>query len=160
MVYILLLRIRTMISEEVEQMKDQITETSINPQDSEQSGKDGFTLVETIIAMVILAVGLGACALTFNMALLSVSNNQNRMAALHFARDELEQLRTLPFTHAALAPGVTYTISDNSYTGSYTVTTVNADLINISLSISWDNAMGGGMASTEVLTTSLARPLH
>ena len=120
--------------------------------------KEGFTLVETMIALVILAVGLGACAITFNMAMMSVRNNQNRMSALHFAREELERLRTLSFTDGALALG-NHDITNTEYLGSYAVTSVNPDLVNISLSIQWDNAMRGSTV-TEVLTTSIARPLH
>ena len=58
--------------------------------------KDGFTILEAVIASMALAIYLGAFILTFSMGMRMVNTASNQIAALHTARDALESLRTNP----------------------------------------------------------------
>ncbi|MCS7048717.1 MAG: type II secretion system GspH family protein [Verrucomicrobiae bacterium] len=118
----------------------------------------GFTLVEVVMAVAILGFVLGACLLSFSMAMRSVGTARNEMMALHHARFELERLRTFAFTNAALNAG-TYSISNANYTGNYTVTSVDTHTKDITVRIFYRNHIRGG-TSTNVLTTSMVRVLH
>ena len=119
---------------------------------------EGFTLVETVIAVVILGLALGVAAMTFNMAMRTVATSRNRMNGMHFARQEVERLRTFAFDDQALAAG-DHAINRGAYVGAYTVTTVNSDLKDITLGVDWYNSMSNGV-SAAVLTTYLAKALH
>ena len=55
----------------------------------------GFTLVEAVFSVMVLGIALGACVLSFSMAMKVSDASRNQMFALHAARNELEYLRTL-----------------------------------------------------------------
>ena len=123
-----------------------------------QRTDEGFTLVEAVIAIVVLAVGMGACALTFNMAMRSVSTNRSKMSAVHLARNEMEVLRTQGWDDPALTIG-SHVITNDLYSGQYVVAGVNDDVRNVTLSIDWAHFMTNGNAAA-TLTTSLAKQLR
>jgi len=118
----------------------------------------GFTLVESVMAVMILGIALGACVLSFSMAMRSVSTAGNQMAALHAARDEVEILRTNSFSSANLTNG-TSRLFTNALVGSYSVTSVDSCTKNITVSVWYLNRIHRGY-STNTLTTSLSSTLH
>src|SRR5579863_2939036 len=59
--------------------------------------EDGFTLVELLIAMMILAVVLTAIAPAFYGALRSTANTSQRSVADGLAVAAVEQIRSLPY---------------------------------------------------------------
>ncbi len=61
------------------------------------TGKSGFTLVEMLIGMTILAVGLLATASMFSTGYTTVSSGGKTTMALTAARQMLEDMRSLPF---------------------------------------------------------------
>jgi prepilin-type N-terminal cleavage/methylation domain-containing protein len=127
------------------------------------NSNDGFTLVESVLAVMILGIALGACVLSFSMAMKSVSTASNQMAALHYARHQLEALRTNSFSATALNAG-TYTIPTNSTIygnlyGSYTVSNANSATKDITMRVIYPNRIRGGV-STNAVTTSMVSTLH
>lgn len=67
------------------------------------SDEAGFTLLETTIAMVLLAiVGLGIASCFF-FAAQNNSSARDRELAMAVAQQQMEQYRSLPFTDAGLA---------------------------------------------------------
>ena len=65
-----------------------------------ETGEQGFTLLETVIAMVLmLIVALGAASL-FSFSVYNNSGGSDRAVALATAQQALEILRTAPFTSA------------------------------------------------------------
>jgi Tfp pilus assembly protein PilV len=77
----------------------------------------GFTLVETTIAMLIMMIaGLGVVSL-FVYSIRYNSGGNDRAVAISIAQQQLEQLRSVPFTDSTL--NVT-----NSVTANYAVATV------------------------------------
>jgi type II secretory pathway pseudopilin PulG len=70
-----------------------------------ERGEEGFTLVEALVAIVILVFGLIAIT---NLMLVAASSNSvanQATAAATIASQRLEQLKALPFLSAGLAPG-------------------------------------------------------
>lgn len=120
--------------------------------------KDGFTLVETMMAVTILGIALGACVLSFSMAMRTVNTAGNQMAALHAARDQLERLRTSSFSDSALNVGGPYQFT-NTFSGNYTVASVDSSTKNVTVNVWYLNRIHRGY-STNTLTTSLVSTLH
>jgi prepilin-type N-terminal cleavage/methylation domain-containing protein len=91
----------------------------------------GFTLLETTVAMVLMAiVGLGIAGL-FAYAASSTSNAADREMASAVAQQQMEQLRSLAFTDSSLAAtsstGVNTTVTRLGRT--YSVNTIIADSV-------------------------------
>jgi len=106
--------------------------------------KNGFTLIEVLIGMVILAVGLLAIA---GMQISSVKSNSfssNLTRASILAQDRLEGLRYLSTDHADLGAGAhdDGAIGDTLFTRQYTVTVVpGTTMLNITVTVNWtDNS--------------------
>jgi prepilin-type N-terminal cleavage/methylation domain-containing protein len=118
----------------------------------------GFTLAETVIAVLILGIALGACVLSFSMAMRTVGTAGTQMAALHIARDQLETLRTYSFSNSVLNAG-TYAFTNSSFIGSYTISNVNSATKNITVNVPYINRIRRGY-STNTLVTSVTSTLH
>ena len=108
--------------------------------------RNGFTLIEVLVGLVILVVGLLAIA---GMLLTSVKGNyfSNHLTqASYIAQDRLEYLKTLPITHASLTPGThtsqpeagSVTSSGQVFSRSYTVV-VNGHLRTITYTVTWND---------------------
>jgi type II secretory pathway pseudopilin PulG len=119
---------------------------------------DGFTLVESVLSAMILGIALGACILSFSMAMRAVNTAGNQMAALHVARDAMESLRTNSFTSSALSAG-SHTFSNAYFTAPYTVTSVDACNKTVAVSVPYLNRIHRG-SSTNTLTTIVSATLH
>jgi len=122
------------------------------------SVRGAFTLVESVMAVMILGIALGACVLSFSMAMRSVSTAGNQMAALHAARDQLEVLRTNRFSSTTLNAGGPYPFT-NTFAGTYSVTSIDSATKNVTVNVWYLNRIHRGY-STNTLTTSLVSTLH
>src|ERR1700752_3351617 len=96
----------------------------------------GFTLLETTVAMVLMAVvGLGIAGL-FAYAANNTSNAADREMASAVAQQQMEQLRSVAFTDSSLAAtsssGTTTTVTRLGR--GYSVNTVIADSVVVSSS--------------------------
>jgi prepilin-type N-terminal cleavage/methylation domain-containing protein len=128
--------------------------------------RSGFTLVETTLAMLVLGVALGACILSFSMAMRTVSTAGNQMAAMHALRNQVEILRTNRIYTASLKVG-TYGWTNRTYTGSgtltfigtYTVTSLNTNTKSLSVSLPYRNFVRRGY-TTNTLSTLMVSTLH
>jgi prepilin-type N-terminal cleavage/methylation domain-containing protein len=103
-------------------------EDTFNPaKDCRRHGERGFTLLETTIALLLMAiVGLGAASLFFY----SVKNTEtagDRELAMAVAQQQMEELRNADFASADLAATAGTTVTLTSAGRSYTVLTVITD---------------------------------
>lgn len=64
------------------------------------SGKEGFTLVEVVVAMVILLIALLGVFITFTYAVNYNAGNNSRSEALAIMQQEVEKMRSAKFTPA------------------------------------------------------------
>lgn len=107
----------------------QITEVLPRKAGEGPSDESGFSILETAIALVLLAiVGLGAASLFFYAARHTVTAG-DRDLAMAVAQQKIEQLRNVTFSDASLnaTAGTTTTISraDRSYSVLTTITDSN-----------------------------------
>lgn len=104
--------------------------------------KKGFTLIEVLIGLVILAFGLLAIA---GMQITSVKGNffsNNLTQASILAQDRLEILRNLDWNHSDLSIGThdEGQISGTIFSRRYTVSLVpGTNMLNIVVTVSWND---------------------
>jgi prepilin-type N-terminal cleavage/methylation domain-containing protein len=126
-------------------------------------GDAGFTLVESMMAIMILGLSLSACVISFTMSMQAVKTASNQMAALHSARYELETLRTLSLTNASALNAGTHSFTNGSTIGTYTVTNLNSCTKNVSVYVTYMNYINHSITNniaTNTLTTTLTSTLH
>lgn len=127
----------------------------------------GVTLIEMMISLVILLVVSLALMRTSTLGLKTNVQNALRDEAVNIAEMRVNQLRDVPFptppvisdltaTVNALDPLVTRTFRGftTTYTPTRTVTDLNADSKQITISVSW---IYSGQTSTHTVTTILRK---
>jgi type IV pilus assembly protein PilV len=115
--------------------------------------KKGFSLIEVLIGLVILAIGLLAIA---GMQIVSVKGNffsHYLTQASYAAQDRLELFDNLPIDDVQLQPGNhndgTVTISGMVFNRTYTVN-VNGDLRTISYTVSWNDGVNRNISLSTI----------
>lgn len=68
-------------------------------------GRDGFTVIELLAALLIFGVGLVALAQVLPRGMEVRDRGRRITVATQLAREQIEELRALPFDHADLAAG-------------------------------------------------------
>ena len=137
---------------------------------SVKKGEQGFTLLETVIALVLLLiVALGAASL-FSFSVYNNSGGSDRAVALATAQQALEILRTAPFatgnTDARLAAGTV--VQNNVYVNqryfkiTKEITDVSTTLKTIKITVQTQSivkgwASGSGSGGTVTLMTQRTR---
>jgi prepilin-type N-terminal cleavage/methylation domain-containing protein len=126
-------------------------------------GDAGFTLVESMMAIVILGLSLSACVISFTMSMQAVKTAANQMAALHSARYELETLRTLSLTNSSSLNSGTYSFTNGNTIGTYTVSNLNSCTKNVTVNVLYRNYINHSITNniaTNSLATTLTSTLH
>jgi prepilin-type N-terminal cleavage/methylation domain-containing protein len=100
----------------------------------QHSGEKGFTLIEAVIAMVLMAiVGLGVASVFFYAAS-NTANAADREMAMAVAQQHIEQLRNVAFTDAALtatsSSGLTTTLTRASRVYSIVTQIADSNVVN------------------------------
>ena len=118
---------------------------------------EGFTLLEVLIAVVILAFGLLAVAQMQVIAIRFNYQGRDTTEAVSLAKDQLESMKTLPFGHADLGD----TTDTNNDDLADTVTIDHADPnnpIDGKYTRIWNVADGGDTKSVMVVVSWLSGP--
>ena len=115
--------------------------------------KKGFSLIEVLVGLVLLAIGLLAIA---GMQITSVRGNffsHYLTQASYAAQDRLEFLDNLPIDDAQLQPGNyndgTVTISGIVFNRAYTVA-INGDLRTITYTVSWNDGVNRSISFSTI----------
>jgi type II secretory pathway pseudopilin PulG len=106
----------------------------------------GFTLVETLVAGIILVVGLLGVLLAFDTSTRSTFRAEESQVALNVAQRELEEMRNLDYDEVALssAPSASSDPDDPRSRVSGTLFDLNDDGIDADLVINGGSLEGGG----------------
>jgi prepilin-type N-terminal cleavage/methylation domain-containing protein len=75
---------------------------------SDLAKQDGFTLIEVLVALTILAVGLLALALMQTTAIKANALSSKSTVATQLAQDRLETFKNIPFASIASSPATGY----------------------------------------------------
>jgi Tfp pilus assembly protein PilV len=144
--------------------------------------QDGFTLVEVLVATLVLVAGLLTTFLMLDLALHSSSSVRGREGAVTLARQITEDARSIPYSQisnptivsqlqgmpgmASTSSGSTWTIVRNGFTYTVTasVTTVNdpkdtsgaVDFKQVKTTITWRTFQGLSHSISETTTLSRA----
>src|SRR3989440_11247876 len=102
-------------------------EDTFNPGEDSRRGESGFTILETTIALLLMAiVGLGAASLFF-YSVRYTETAGDRQLAMAVAQQAMEQLRNADFASADLAATAGTTLTLTRAGRSYTILTVITD---------------------------------
>jgi prepilin-type N-terminal cleavage/methylation domain-containing protein len=123
------------------------------------NSQDGFTLVESVMAVVILGMALGACILSFAMGMRIVYTAGNQQIAMHGARAELETLRLYSLTNASTLTAGTHVFTNGTTVGTYVITNLDTWTRNVTVNVPYVNDIHHG-TTTNTLTTTLTSTLH
>ena len=103
--------------------------------------KEGFTLLEMMLALVVFAVGTVAAVELMQRSQAGQSDGENTLIATGVAQQCMEELRSVSFGSLAAA-----TCSAPSgyalFTPAVAVTSINANLSQVAVTVSW-SAPGG-----------------
>ncbi len=122
---------------------------------------EGFTLLEVMIALVILAVGLLGLAALQLVAVKSNAFSSEMTYATMLAQQHAESLKNLPFNDGNLTPGA-HTAMGSSKGVQYTVTwnvTDNVpatDMKSVNVTVQWLSLRQGASGQTEQQQTVTA----
>ena len=118
--------------------------------------KLGFTIVEVVVASALMVLVFAAVFGTLSAGRRSVSLVENRLAALHIARETVENLRSLGFFDTALSAGV-HNLPGGR--GQYSITNIDSGQTkNVAVTIVWVEPTGAEKSLS--LTTSFSKSLH
>jgi type II secretory pathway pseudopilin PulG len=85
-----------------------------DPGEGEEAGEDGFTIMETVVAVIIVFAGLLALMSTATVGLVDAAMARQRQTATAIANQVLEQIRALPYERVAQGLEVTKLVQDPS----------------------------------------------
>ena len=112
----------------------------------------GVTLVELMVALVMLAVGILALAQLFPLGTREQVDTQRNSSANFLAQQEIERLNGLAWTHPDLAEGSHPTSTlDHAFTRTWTVANVGGGLDGVKrivVTVSWKNGTKTATATT------------
>ncbi len=115
--------------------------------------KTGMTFPEVLIACAILGVTLSAFIVGFTASEKTVAYANNRLTALHSARQQMENFFSLKYGSPGLSVG-THALSNGNY-----VVTENNGVKTITLTITWIDPTRRA-PSTVTLVSSMAYAIH
>ena len=115
----------------------------------------GFTLIEVLISLVILAISLLALAGLMTTTTRNTASGGRLTEAATFAQDKLEELRAMPWN--SLIPGSVNTDNPAGSTGiqyirTYRVNQLNPSLKELEITINWNDAINRSITFFSVLS--------
>jgi prepilin-type N-terminal cleavage/methylation domain-containing protein len=119
----------------------------------ERNCKEGFTLVEVLMAALILSVTLASSLLVFTKTNILVSRVQQRNIATQAAKEEIERIRDMSFDDAiALDSSFTTTSFSELFNpvGALTIDDPfdNDDIRRVTVTVTWNTAQGKELSTT------------
>jgi type IV pilus modification protein PilV len=135
-----------------------VERTSTGPRSKRRRGKrgrsEGFSLIEVMVAMVILGIGLLGVGQMIPMALVGVTQAGLRTRAVQAAQQRLDDLRSNDFDDPALQAG-TYSETQDNYTIDWVITddVPVTGTKRIAITTSWETISGTRTATLQTFIT-------
>lgn len=123
------------------------------PATGEHDRESGFTLIETVIAMIVLLVAVLGVFLTVTYAINYNAGNSTRTKTLAVLQQEVERLRSAKFTPNGIA-GTDPLLYGTSAAGTTRTVTVDNMIFNITTVIDNDPATAGVQDESTVPSTA------
>jgi len=123
----------------------------------------GISLVEVLIALIVLSVGILAVGRLFPTGARSQMQDRLTLGAADYAQEKVEYVRSLSWSHADLADGrhpsgtATESCGNGRWQRFYTVTTMASPLDNLKKVEVTVSANGAGITDRNVTTTTYVR---
>jgi len=118
----------------------------MTPVRGRRSAERGMTMVEMLVALIVLSIGLLGIAAIFPSGRRFSNRDRLMTTAVDLAQQKVEQIRTLPYSDPALAIGIHPTASgetvgsNNQYVRWWTVTQIATDLRCADVRVTWSSA--------------------
>ena len=124
--------------------------------------RDGFTMIEVVVASTVMMIACLAVLGTFSYARRTASLTENRLYSLHIARQVMESLCVLAYTDSALSAGTGKTLPGFPSTRGYYTVTADSDnkTKDITVVVQWAEPTGMTQTQSVSLTTSLSLSVH
>lgn len=103
-------------------------------------GKKGFAIVESLLAIAIMAFALCGILATYLTCLFLITTSKNLNSATNAGQGVIEEIRSTPFPQIIDDfDGMTFTVNDiRSSSGIVSVSdSTNPELLDVTVSISW-----------------------
>ncbi|MFH1313142.1 MAG: type II secretion system protein [Candidatus Eisenbacteria bacterium] len=84
--------------------------------------ENGFTLVEVIVALIVIAIGIVGLSIVFPSATRDVGKSGIMSKAVELCQEKIEDCHMMAYDAAELAPGYTHADTLNPIDGTYTRT--------------------------------------
>ena len=122
--------------------------------------ESGFTLIELMVALLIMMIGLLALLQSVNIAIANNASNKKRADAIRLADQAMGQERIRPFANLSAAP---LSATKQAYAGlgfvNYSIVekvrSLASNTKNVSITVSWREK---GVRKEHTLTTVIATP--
>jgi type IV pilus assembly protein PilV len=118
--------------------------------------EEGFTLIEIMIALVVMSIGLTALAAVQISAIRGNAFSKRMTTAVSIADETLEQIKSMPYVDIVSVSSTQTTQSDMNFTRQVTVTN-NIPLANtktINVTVNWSE---GSKSHSVPFTTIVSR---
>ncbi|MGQ9604013.1 MAG: type IV pilus modification PilV family protein [bacterium] len=105
--------------------------------------EEGFTLIEIVVSMTVLAIGILGLALVFPLSVHDLGKSGSLTKAIELCTEKIEDLHAVAYDSPELEPGVTHADTLNPIDGIYGRTwEVEADVPmsgckHLSVSVTW-----------------------
>jgi Tfp pilus assembly protein PilV len=132
-------------------------------------GEEGLTLLELVVAISVFAVISGGIAATLDSGLTLTRNNRQRSVAANLASQEMDTVRSMPFTSIAartvtqVLDGTSYTITreltwvaHNATNGPCDGTNQDPELLRVRVVVTWPAMRGVAPVTSD---TTMAPPV-
>lgn len=112
--------------------------------------KDGFTLLEVLIAVVLFTVGVVIITGLFSAALVSSVDPENTGIAMTLAEKRIEEIRNLDFDAGIINEAKANVSGFTGFQRSVDVATPYTDLKQVTVNVYWSHK--GGETTTSLVT--------
>ncbi len=105
---------------------------------SKSKFQSGFTILEVLIASVLVGVGIFALMEAFNRGFSGAAETENYSLALSLTQEKLEELKDSTFASLASSAKAALASPYNKFQQQATVTSVHADLKQVVVTTYWN----------------------